>query len=111
MYLNYAEMQKRLKGLGVPVYQDVSPKNTPYPYFVYSFANRRHVMASGNIFLYISEYRINYFTRGTIAELSEFKKAFADVSYLPIASVPGDENDDQLTNFHTFLEVVAHGRE
>ncbi|WP_459127530.1 hypothetical protein [Latilactobacillus curvatus] len=57
----------------------------------------------------MTEYRVSLFTTGTERELIPFKKEFSREQYEPFTGVPGDENDDTVTNFTTFIDVVARG--
>ncbi|WP_275781861.1 hypothetical protein [Latilactobacillus curvatus] len=57
----------------------------------------------------MTEYRVSLFTTGTERELIPFKKEFSREQYESFTGVPGDENDDTVTNFTTFVDVVARG--
>ncbi|MFT8459961.1 MAG: hypothetical protein ABF695_12315 [Liquorilactobacillus ghanensis] len=108
MLIDFDEMRTRLKSLGLPVYRDLAPKDTPLPYYVYSYVNEKVIRASNLAQKYIQEYEISLFTSGTEKELNPFKSAFKDVSYETIASQAEDENDKIINHFYTYMEVMAN---
>lgn len=107
MLISFNEMRTRLKALGLPVYRDLAPKDTPLPYFVYSYVNEKVIRSSNLAQKYIQEYQVSLFTSGTEKELKPFKLAFKDVSYEPIVMQVEDENDTIINHFYTYMEVMA----
>ncbi|MFT9269701.1 MAG: hypothetical protein ABF539_09295 [Liquorilactobacillus nagelii] len=105
MLISFNEMRTRLKSLDLPVYRDLAPKDTPLPYFVYSYVNEKVIRSSNLAQKYIQEYQISLFTNGTEKELKPFKLAFKDVSYEPIVMQVEDENDTIINHFYTYIEV------
>ncbi len=107
MLISFSEFRDRLKSLDLPVYRDRAPNDTSYPYYVYSYTNEDKVTASGVHQVYLPEYQISLFTTGTEKELVTFKKKFSDVPYQTFSSQQGDENNDLVTNFYTFIRVKS----
>lgn len=105
MLISFSEMRTRLKALGLPLYRDLAPKDTPFPYYVYQYVNEKVIRASNLAQKYIQEYQVSLFTSGTEKELRPFKSAFKDVSYEPISSQAEDENDMIINHFYTYMEV------
>lgn len=109
MSISFDEFRTRLKSLELPVFRDKAVEGTPYPYYVYSFSTEKRIMGSSRTALVVTEYRVSLFTTGTERELIPFKKEFSREQYESFTGVPGDENDDTVTNFTTFVDVVARG--
>lgn len=107
MLIKLDEFRARLKSLGLPVYRDKADVDTSYPYYVYSFVSGKRETASGNTYVRVNEFQISLFTTGTEKELTPFEAEFANVPHTAFASIVGDENDDTVTNFHTYLEVIV----
>lgn len=108
MLISFNEMRTRLKSLDLPVYRDLAPKDTPLPYYVYSYVNEKVIRASNLAQLAIQEYQISLFTNGTEKELKPFKLAFKDVSYESIVNQSEDDENDEIVNhFYTYMEVLA----
>lgn len=106
MSINFEEFRKKLKSLDRPIFRDKAPSNTDYPYYVYSFSSERRIIGSSKTTMYISEYRLSLFTKGTERELIKFKNTFSDQQYEPFIGLLGDENDDTVTNFRTYMDVI-----
>lgn len=109
MSISFDEFRTKLKSLGLPVFRDKAAEGTPYPYYVYSYSTEKRIMGSSRTAFTITEYRVSLFTTGTESELIPFRERFIRDQYEPFTGVPGDENDDTVTNFTTFIDVVAHG--
>ncbi|KRK38984.1 hypothetical protein [Loigolactobacillus bifermentans] len=107
MLIDLTEFRQRLKAIGYPVFQNGPPTGTAYPYFVYTFTNQRKITAGGQHLAYLSEYQVSLFTSGTEADLKGFREAFVDVPYIDFVGQQGDENDSTITNFYTYLRVLA----
>lgn len=106
MLIKFDEFNKRLKSLGLPVFRDKAEPDTEYPYYVYSYVSHKRIKASGQTYVQVNEYQISLFTDGTEKETDSFEVEFDDVSHTGFASTTGDENDDTITNFHTFVELI-----
>lgn len=111
MWISLNELIDIIKSLGLPVYRNKAPKNTDYPYYVYSFVDQKEKRASGRIFKSLPFYQISLFTEGTerdieplINKLNEYRIPFKD--FRPIQ---GDENDETITNFYTYVRCVEDG--
>lgn len=109
MYLNFEEFRTKLKSLGLPVFRDAAEKNTPYPYYVYSFSTRKRLMASSKAHTVVSEYRVSLFTKGVESELDPFYREFNGCPFESFSGFPGDENDETVTSFTSFIDVIEHG--
>lgn len=105
MLISLEDFISRLKELDVPVYRDVAEATIPYPFIVYSFASRKRLFASAKEYLTVSEYRVSYFTKGTEEELRKFEHIFSGCAFLPFFGTSGNENDETVTNFTTFVQV------
>lgn len=106
MLITFDEFLERLKQLG-DVYRDTAPRKASYPYFTYSFTRTQRVIGSSGVRLTLNEYQVSLFTKGTESELKPFMAAFADVPFRDFAGQPASENDIAVTNFYTYLQVIA----
>ncbi|MFW3577787.1 hypothetical protein ACN9KL_05040 [Vagococcus fluvialis] len=97
-----------LKSTGLKVYRDKATSTASYPFIVYSFVSRGKKYASGRVYKRSSEYQISLFTTGTEKDLKVIEQSFEsnNIRYLPFSSLQGDENDDTVTNFYTYVKVV-----
>lgn len=108
MWISLNELVDVIKTLGIPVFRNKAPKNTKYPYYVYSYVGQVNKMASGRIFKSLPLYQISLFTEGTekelqpiISKLDEYRIPFKGFS-----QIQGDENDETVTNFYTYVRCV-----
>lgn len=106
MLISLQLFRQRLKSLGLPVFRNKAPTGTPYPYFVYTFTNKNKVTASGQQLVFLPEYQVSLFTTGNESELKPFERVFKDTPYATFSSQQGDENNDTVTNFYTFVRVL-----
>lgn len=104
--LTFQEFRSRLKQAGIPVFRDMAPDNTPYPYFVYTYTHERRLIASNKDKAYLAEYQVSLFTLGTESDLKKFRELFNGVPYQAFRGVPGDEDDQTVTNLYTYIEVA-----
>ena len=97
-----------LNSTGLKVYRDKATSTAAYPFIVYSFVNRGKKYASGLVYKRLSEYQISLFSTGTEKELKVIEQVFENnnIRYLPFSSLQGDENDDTVTNFYTYVKMV-----
>lgn len=102
-------MSAFLKKAGFSVYQDKANINTPYPYLVYSFVSEKHHTASNQISIHFHSYQLSLFTTGSASELKKLTDVLDEngLAYERFQSTQGDENDDTVTNFFTYFEVLA----
>ncbi|WP_461213867.1 hypothetical protein [Lacticaseibacillus sp. GG6-2] len=110
MLITFDEFKAHLKSLGRPVYRDTAPKDAGYPYWVYSFTHTSRVVASGGAQHTLCQYQVSLFTTGTEREIRPFMAEFGDVPFRDFAGQPGSptaENDTVITNFYTYIEVIA----
>lgn len=112
MSINFAELRTVLNSTDYPVFRDKSPKNTPFPYIVYSFVSESRKVVSGRTYKRLPYYQISLFTTGTENDLAPIQKSFDEsgVKYSPFNAIQGSENDDTVTNFYTYVRVVEDGR-
>ncbi|MDZ5758702.1 hypothetical protein RAK27_08555 [Carnobacterium maltaromaticum] len=108
MWISLSELLTIVKSLGLPVFRNNAPKNTDYPYYVYSYVGQTDKKASGKIFKSLPLYQISLYTAGTekdlkpiISKLDEYRIPFK--GFRPIQ---GDENDATITNFFTYVRCV-----
>lgn len=110
MLITFDEFLARMKSLGQPVYRDVAEKPSEYPYWVYSFTHTARVVASGGAQHTLYQYQVSLYTKGTEREIRPFMAKFGDVPFSDFSGQPGnpsDENDTVVTNFYTYIEVIA----
>lgn len=105
MLIDLEELIAMLKSLGVDVYRNKAPTEAKFPYFVYTYVNEKVLFGSGMRVASYNQYQISYFTAGIESELLSFKHKFAGIPYEPFMSQQGDENDDTITNFYTYIDV------
>lgn len=106
MLITFDEFLTRLKFLG-KVWRDGAPRDAAYPYWIYTYTNTQRVIASNQTKQIIYEYQVSLFTLGTEKELLPFIKLFDGTPFQDFRGLPGSENDDTVTNFYTYIEVVA----
>ncbi len=112
MSINFTELRTVLNSTDYPVFRDKAPKNTPFPYIVYSFVSESRKVVSGRTYKRLPYYQISLFTTGTESDLGPIQESFDEngVKYSPFNATQGSENDDTVTNFYTFVRVVEDGR-
>lgn len=108
MLIDFKEFIARLKSLGLPVYRNQAVDDAKYPYWIYTPTTDETLYASGQHIEYLNEYQVSLFTLGVEKELFPFRKEFKDMPYRNFSSLPGDENDDTVTNFYTYVKVIAN---
>ena len=111
MWISLSELLTVVKSLGLPVYRNKAPKNTQYPYYVYSYVGQVDKMASGRLYKTLPLYQISLFTTGTESDLLPIRKKFDEyrISFRGFQSIQGDENDETVTNFYTYVRCVESG--
>lgn len=108
MSISFEKLKSTLKDTGFPVFRDKAKKGTDYPYIVYSSVNRGRKKASGKVFRRLPYYQISFFTDGDELDLLPLEKAMEDanIPFSTFSSQQGDENDDTITNFYTYVRCV-----
>lgn len=108
MSINFEKLKATLKGTGYPVFRDKAKKGTDYSYIVYSIVSKGRKKASGKVFKRLPYYQISFFTDGDELDLLTLEKALevANIPFSPFASQQGDENDDTITNFYTYVRCI-----
>lgn len=111
MSIDLERLRQLLKSTNYPVFRDTAPKNQKYPYIVYSFVSETQKVASGRIFKYMPLYQISLFTTGTESDFRVISKAFDEkqVTISDVASIIGDENDDTVTNYYSYVRCIENG--
>lgn len=106
MSINLNELKAILKSVNPRVYRDQAPKNTDYPYIVYSNISIGKKKASSKLFKLMPLYQVSLFTLGTESDVIPLEKALSNIPHPDFFGVQGDENDDTVTNFYTQVRVV-----
>lgn len=105
MSINRNELVELLKTTPFLVYRDMAPRNTEYPYIVYTYINQDFKRASGLVFKALPRYQVSLFTTGIESEFNPIIKALDGkrIPFSPVSSIQGDENDATVSNF--YIEV------
>lgn len=111
MSINFEQLRILLKSTLYPVYRDKAPKNTKFPYIVYSLISKSKKVASHTVYRHTAKYQVSLFTTGTEKDLEPIEKVLERdyVPYTDFVSIQGDENDDTVTNFFTQVVVIENG--
>lgn len=111
MSINLNELRALLKTLPYKLYRDMAPKNTAYPYMVYTYDSTENVHASSNVYRRKRTYQLSLFTDGTEDDLLPIEDLLAKnkIQYGDFYSTAGSENDDTITNFYTEIQVIVDG--
>lgn len=112
MSINLAMLKLALKESGYKHFRDKAKKNTKYPYIVYTFISKDKKNASSKPFRQMPLYQVSLFTAGTEEDLIPLEKALDKYSipYAGFVGIPGDENDETITNFYTRIRVIDDGQ-
>ncbi|ECC0876435.1 hypothetical protein FM764_12360 [Listeria monocytogenes] len=108
MWIDFDTFRSLLKRTGVPVYRDKAVNNDNYPFIVYTHAFEKDKRASNKLIRNIKTFQVSLFTTGTEEEIKVLTNIFNTypVAYSSFRSISGDENDDTVTNFFTYVEVM-----
>lgn len=109
MLISFDEFRERLKSSGLKVYRDKAAKGERLPYLIYSASNVSEVWGSSHSQKTLCEYQLSLFTRGTEKDLFPINRLLNDIPHQPWNQQQGDENDDTITNFYTFVRVIVDG--
>lgn len=112
MSSSFEELQKALESTGLSVHRDKAAKDTHYPYIVYSNVSKGKKMASSKIHRRLPYYQISFYTTGTEQDLKtlETELETAGILYSDFVGIQGDENDDTVTNYYTYVRCVENGQ-
>lgn len=107
MSIKLEELKAALKASGYPLYRNQAPKNTAYPYLVYSYISEEYKHSGNRIIATFAHYQISLFTAGIETDLLPIKKELDNrkIPFAGFSSIQGDENDDTITNFFTEVKV------
>ncbi|HFJ5144221.1 TPA: hypothetical protein ACGUXD_001061 [Enterococcus faecium] len=108
MSISFDELKTALKSTKLPVFRDKARLGTMYPYIVYSNVSNSKKMASGKVYKKLPYYQVSLFTAGTEQDLRVLEHALenAGILYTDFVGIQGDENDDTITNFYTYVRCV-----
>lgn len=111
MSINLKGLKEVLDSTGISYWRDKAPKNTDYPYIIYSFVSEDPKVASGRIFRTLPLYQISLFTTGTEKDFRPILFALSKkgIPTGSVMSIVGDENDDTVTNFFIKVRLVESG--
>ncbi|KAJ85334.1 hypothetical protein [Enterococcus faecalis] len=112
MSISFEKLRITLKSVGVPVTRDKAGKGTDYPYIVYSNVSQGKKMASSKVHRRMPYYQISFYTTGTEKDLIALENALeeAGIPYTDFVGIQGDENDDTVTNFYTYVRCIEDGK-
>ncbi|EGO7769055.1 hypothetical protein O2N11_000387 [Enterococcus faecalis] len=112
MSISFEKLRIALKSVGVPVTRDKAEKGTNYPYIVYSNVSQGKKMASSKVHRRMPYYQISFYTTGTEKDLIALENALeeAGIPYTDFVGIQGDENDDTVTNFYTYVRCIEDGK-
>lgn len=112
MSISFQALIETLKSTGLPVTRDKAPKGTNYPYIVYSNVSQGKKYAGSKVFRKMPYYQISFFTTGTEEDLIVIESALekAGIPYSDFTGIQGDENDDTVTNYYTYVRCVEDGQ-
>lgn len=112
MSISFSELKEVLKSTGLPVTRDKAAKGTDFPYIVYSNVSKSKKMASSKVHRRLPYYQISFYTTGTEQDLKVLETALetADIPYSGFTGMQGDENDDTVTNYYTYVRCVENAK-
>ncbi len=69
-------------------------------------------MASSKVHRRMPYYQISFYTTGTEKDLIALENALeeAGIPYTDFVGIQGDENDDTVTNFYTYVRCIEDGK-
>lgn len=107
MLMDFNEFRERIKSSGLPLFRDRAPKGEKLPYLVYSSGIVSEVWGASASQRTLCEYQLSLFTYGTEKDLFPINRLLSDIPHQPWSQQQGDENDDRITNFYTFVRVLV----
>lgn len=111
MSINLKDLVSLIKTLEVKVYRDQAPKNTPFPYVVYTYISTENVWSGSRVYRKLPLYQFSLFTVGTEKELTSLENLLStnQVLFSDFSSIQFQENDKTVSNFYTQIRVVSDG--
>lgn len=111
MSINFEQLKSALRSTKLPVFRDNAKLGTMYPYIVYSNVSKGKKMASSKVYRRSAYYQISFFTLGTEQDLIviESELEHAGIPYKEFVGIQGDENDDIVTNYYTYVRCIENG--
>ncbi|EFR8994856.1 hypothetical protein H0276_001988 [Listeria monocytogenes] len=108
MWIDFETFRSLLKRTGIPIYRDKARNDEDYPFIVYTHAFEKDKRASNKLVRNIKTFQVSFFTTGTEEDINVLTNIFNayPIGYAPFRSISGDENDDTVTNFFTYVEVI-----
>ncbi|MBK4859671.1 hypothetical protein CU000_2110 [Enterococcus faecium] len=69
-------------------------------------------MASGKVYKKLPYYQVSFFTLGTEQDLVVIEQVLqnAGIPYSDFTGIQGDENDDTVTNYYTYVRCVENAK-
>lgn len=112
MSISFDELKTALKSTKLPVFRDKAAKGTDFPYIVYSNVSKSKKMASSKVYRRLPYYQVSLYTTGTEKDLFVLESAFekAGILYADFVGIQGDENDDTVTNYYTYVRCVENAK-
>lgn len=112
MLTRFDVLKTALKSTKLPVFRDRAAKGTNFPYIVYSNVSKSKKMASSKVHRRLPYYQISFYTTGTEKDLAVLETALeeAAVPYADFVGIQGDENDDTVTNYYTYVRCMENGQ-
>lgn len=104
------QLSELLKSAGYTVYQDIAI-GTRYPYCVYNFVSDSARRASNKAVTHVREYQLSLYSTEDATCLDKLTGLLdgAGVVYEPFVGVAGNENDDTVTNYYTYVHIDVGG--
>ncbi|EFQ70073.1 hypothetical protein [Enterococcus faecalis] len=82
MLTDFETFKKALLDSGYKVFRDQAPKNTPYPYLIYSYIGETQKWASNKFIVSKGLYQVSLFTKGIEQDLNPLKKALKIIVFI-----------------------------
>ncbi|MBO0467930.1 hypothetical protein JZO73_10345 [Enterococcus plantarum] len=110
MSINFEQLKSALKSTKLPVFRDNAKLGTMYPYIVYSNVSKGKKMASSKVHKRLPYYQISFYTTGTEDDLVTIENALetAGIPYKEFVGIQGDENDETVTNYYTYVRCIEY---
>ncbi|MFQ6984100.1 MAG: hypothetical protein ACLRSM_09865 [Enterococcus faecium] len=112
MSISFDVLKTALKSTKLPVFRDKAAKATDFPYIVYSNVSKSKKMASSKVHRRLLYYQVSLYTTETEKDLSILELALekAGIPYADFVGIQGDENDDTVTNYYTYVRCVENAQ-
>ncbi len=112
MSISFDELKTALKSTKLPVFRDKAAKGTDFPYIIYSNVSKSKKMASSKVHRRLPYYQVSLYTTGIEQDLKVLETALENVGipYSDFTGIQGDENDDTVTNYYTYVRCVENAK-